>query len=451
MGVVDYAAFDPIFWMHHTNCDRIFAMWQALNPNSYVTPQVNEAGNFATPQGTVETENSPLQPFWQAPGRFWTAAGVRDTRTFNYTYPELVKWSTLSPQQKSTRLRSDINAMYGRSAPIAQIVPELFNATSGQASVPVSSIVSQTPAAGAPPAQKPVSAVAAGAQPAQKPAPAAAPVHAQAQSPVAPSLGVAKPSTPAAPPASAHQAAVASAAQHVPAPVAHAASTAASTVAAGAQKVLAAAPAPVQKAAASVAAATGIGAGHAHSESVEITGVGSHAKIDDNRHYHEWIANITVEKYAAKKSLYVHIFLGDFTTDPSKWGEDPNLVGTHVIFANNMQFTGCERCRDAAEKHKLVTGTIPLTGALGDRLGAAKVAHLSADEVVPYLRRNLHWRMQDQDGTEIHRVDVPSLKVSVAHSEVTAPTSLAEFPTWGEASNQTAVTTGRVGGANEND
>ena len=32
----------------------------------------------------------------------------------------------------------------------------------------------------------------------------------------------------------------------------------------------------------------------------------------------------------------VHIFLGDFNEDPTKWGVDPNLVGTHAVFANNM-------------------------------------------------------------------------------------------------------------------
>lgn len=59
------------------------------------------------------------------------------------------------------------------------------------------------------------------------------------------------------------------------------------------------------------------------------------------------------------------------------------------------EFTGCERCRDAAETHKIVTGTIPLTGALGDHLGAKKIENLSPDEVVPYLRKELHWRIQD--------------------------------------------------------
>jgi tyrosinase len=34
MSIVTYAAFDPIFMLHHTMVDRIFAMWQKLNPDS---------------------------------------------------------------------------------------------------------------------------------------------------------------------------------------------------------------------------------------------------------------------------------------------------------------------------------------------------------------------------------------------------------------------------------
>ena len=33
------SSFDPIFWLHHTNIDRMFAIWQGLydNPNSAST------------------------------------------------------------------------------------------------------------------------------------------------------------------------------------------------------------------------------------------------------------------------------------------------------------------------------------------------------------------------------------------------------------------------------
>jgi tyrosinase len=34
MTYIDYAAFDPSFFLHHAMIDRCFAMWQALNPDS---------------------------------------------------------------------------------------------------------------------------------------------------------------------------------------------------------------------------------------------------------------------------------------------------------------------------------------------------------------------------------------------------------------------------------
>ena len=34
---LDYSAFDPIFWLHHTNIDRLFSIWQAIYPDRYET------------------------------------------------------------------------------------------------------------------------------------------------------------------------------------------------------------------------------------------------------------------------------------------------------------------------------------------------------------------------------------------------------------------------------
>ena len=41
MGVVPFSAFDPIFWLHHCMIDRVFALWQAVYPNVYVSPGPN--------------------------------------------------------------------------------------------------------------------------------------------------------------------------------------------------------------------------------------------------------------------------------------------------------------------------------------------------------------------------------------------------------------------------
>jgi tyrosinase len=31
----DFAAYDPLFWFHHANLDRIWANWQQAHPNSF--------------------------------------------------------------------------------------------------------------------------------------------------------------------------------------------------------------------------------------------------------------------------------------------------------------------------------------------------------------------------------------------------------------------------------
>lgn len=58
MADLRVAAFDPIFYLHHANVDRLFAMWQALNPDSYITPTQNWPGSYYEPSGTWNSGNS---------------------------------------------------------------------------------------------------------------------------------------------------------------------------------------------------------------------------------------------------------------------------------------------------------------------------------------------------------------------------------------------------------
>lgn len=32
LSTTEFAAFDPVFWLHHANLDRVFAFWQTSNP-----------------------------------------------------------------------------------------------------------------------------------------------------------------------------------------------------------------------------------------------------------------------------------------------------------------------------------------------------------------------------------------------------------------------------------
>jgi tyrosinase len=104
-----YSAFDPIFWLHHCNVDRLFAIWENLNSNYSIPSWSNKAQTFTMPSGIptdadTRKENhlippqlktyiaiTALKPFHKSEaGDFWTSNQVRDTtKTFAYTYPIL--------------------------------------------------------------------------------------------------------------------------------------------------------------------------------------------------------------------------------------------------------------------------------------------------------------------------------------------------------------------------
>ena len=52
------AAFDPIFWLHHCNVDRLLALWQSINPGVWVTPGPAEDGTFTTSANATDDQTS---------------------------------------------------------------------------------------------------------------------------------------------------------------------------------------------------------------------------------------------------------------------------------------------------------------------------------------------------------------------------------------------------------
>lgn len=113
MTYIDYSAFDPTFWLHHAMIDRIFAMWQILNPNSFVVPEPAMYSTFTESVGQTQDANSPLAPFHRdQAGDFWTSDGVRNTETFGYAYPETQTNGVDTTQQVIVAL----NTLYGPAA-----------------------------------------------------------------------------------------------------------------------------------------------------------------------------------------------------------------------------------------------------------------------------------------------------------------------------------------------
>ncbi|KAL7270646.1 hypothetical protein RUND412_006640 [Rhizina undulata] len=94
MGEVPVAGFDPIFWLHHANVDRLYAIWQTINPQSVYQHNPGE---------TVQDADHFLLPFQKPPPagvtvdiwqnkdvqRIQTSGTAPTVRDYFYTYPEL--------------------------------------------------------------------------------------------------------------------------------------------------------------------------------------------------------------------------------------------------------------------------------------------------------------------------------------------------------------------------
>jgi hypothetical protein len=103
------------------NIDRLFAMWQAINPGSYVVEIDSREGTYTWPVNSPENEDTPLTPFHRtAEGQFWKSVDVVKTETFQYAYPETQKWAFPgnNPAYQSS-VRTAIKNLYGGSSPSA--------------------------------------------------------------------------------------------------------------------------------------------------------------------------------------------------------------------------------------------------------------------------------------------------------------------------------------------
>ncbi|CVL03756.1 related to tyrosinase precursor (monophenol monooxygenase) [Fusarium mangiferae] len=91
MSFISTAAFDPIFWMHHCQIDRLFAIWQAANGKEH---WFNELEPEDQPLGDAD-----LTPFRKSfpedkEKQYWNSHLARQTADFGYAYPELADGQT---------------------------------------------------------------------------------------------------------------------------------------------------------------------------------------------------------------------------------------------------------------------------------------------------------------------------------------------------------------------
>lgn len=80
MYSVAVAAFDPIFWFHHCNIDRLLHLWQCSNPGNWFHQKRGQPAD--------ESPQKDLIPFHSSSeaSDFYNSNTVRHVDALNYTY-----------------------------------------------------------------------------------------------------------------------------------------------------------------------------------------------------------------------------------------------------------------------------------------------------------------------------------------------------------------------------
>ncbi|KAI5467725.1 hypothetical protein BGZ63DRAFT_345976 [Mariannaea sp. PMI_226] len=115
----EFSGFDPLFMLHHSNVDRFWAYWQAMQPDSPLFNTSYAGGaRWSTPSGTSISTESPLQPFLSDMINFHTSESVSSIKGFGYTYEGLEYWEKDEAQMQTDATRL-INQLYSDNSTVS--------------------------------------------------------------------------------------------------------------------------------------------------------------------------------------------------------------------------------------------------------------------------------------------------------------------------------------------
>lgn len=418
MTVLWYSSYDPVFWLHHANVDRIFALWQALNPKSYSFDTKLAQGTYTTAEGTQVDVNSPLQPFHKdTAGKFWTSNDVRDTKIFGYTYPELNDGKTTVGD-----IRGKVQKLYGASGEepkktsrkrsmISYTAPDFSNkgykSGSSQATeekpdqekakdVP-SKDSEKSPSSDESPAKS-------GGYHAYQPGKKQQqqqPQEDEKETPKKPSKENPKKTSKETPKDSSD-------------------SKSSPSDSKPAQSKPYTPKVPDTKSPKKPYKTTPLQNSPGYTKPKTPT-----MNTSMNKHYTsngttiiEYSTTIACEAYALNGSYAVHVFLGAPESEkPSTWSTDKNRCGVHSSFSS-----------PGMNSKTVNTGSVSLSAALDARVANGIIPDSSPSSVLPYLKDQLTWRAALQDGTSISPDKVPGLAIGVASQKIKPAKTSRDFP-----------------------
>lgn len=96
---------------------------------------------------------------------------------------------------------------------------------------------------------------------------------------------------------------------------------------------------------------------------------------------------------AVNGTFTIFYFIGDVSgVSEQDWTQSPGFVGVTHIFAAPVE--ACDNCGRQQEQATLVTSTTPVTSLLLDYVEIGELNSMEADDVNPFLVKNLKWRVQ---------------------------------------------------------
>jgi len=122
-----------------------------------------------------------------------------------------------------------------------------------------------------------------------------------------------------------------------------------------------------------------------------------------------WDFQYQVERFALNGSFFVHVFIGDFEADHRIWVNESNHVHASGVWVRSLQeetgqVTSCANCLRSASDGILYADWVPLTMKLIEYIASGEehpagsglvLRSMDPADVIPFLTRNLHWRIVD--------------------------------------------------------
>ncbi|KAI0631517.1 hypothetical protein C8Q77DRAFT_1227481 [Trametes polyzona] len=333
MSLPETAAWDPIFWLHHSQTDRLLSFWLALNSDPtnkdlWIFPSTDAVGTWSVQAGGAIDENTDLTPFYNTSqdNHFWKSSDLRDPPDglFGYSYPEFEGLDMSNRAAVRTQIQQKLNALYGIKFTVQQW-HQFHTATKSDRISAAASGLSIAPSS-------------------------SAPSH----------RGTRRPT------------------------------------------------------------------------------------YHDQPSVPHWSAHITAKKFALGGSFAVLIFLGGpVPDDPGDWRNCDAYVGEYAAFVNSRP-QQCANCVRLGIEDVVVGSCVSLNDAIVRR---GEVSSLDPEEVVPYLRRELRWRVQGGAGTgSIHPSELEDLEVDISATPLYVDEDEDNFYPMGELKMYHEVTHGRPGG-----